>query len=116
MGRKTAILIRRGKDSNLSKTNLLEGELAFTTDKKELFIGSSTGNIKIVNNNISGFMENRIYDPDRSGKVLKAKVADESKFAERAGSARNAEMLGEISKDEVVTKSAITWNQLKGAW
>lgn len=39
------IKIRRGGVANLP--NLEIGEPAFTTDTKELFIGSNTGNVKI---------------------------------------------------------------------
>ncbi len=41
----TLICIRRGSESELKEYTLQEGELGFTTDTHELFIGSSCGNI-----------------------------------------------------------------------
>ncbi len=41
----TLICIRRGTESELKEFTLQEGELGFTTDTHELFIGSSDGNL-----------------------------------------------------------------------
>jgi hypothetical protein len=45
MAEKLHILVRRGLESNLPI--LKDGELGFTSDTKKLFIGSTTGNIRI---------------------------------------------------------------------
>lgn len=45
MAKKVTIQILRGTQSELEDIVLKEGELAFTTDTKRLYIGSDTGNI-----------------------------------------------------------------------
>ncbi|ACL75455.1 hypothetical protein [Ruminiclostridium cellulolyticum] len=42
---KTLICIRRGTKSELKEIVLQEGELGFTTDTHELYIGSDCGNL-----------------------------------------------------------------------
>lgn len=42
---KTLICIRRGTQSELEGCRLEEGELGFTTDTHQLFIGSGSGNL-----------------------------------------------------------------------
>ncbi len=41
----TLICIRRGTESELKEFVLQEGELGFTTDTHQLFIGSNCGNL-----------------------------------------------------------------------
>ena len=41
------IQIKRGLESNINKSNLLQGELAVTTDSNKLYVGTSKGPIQL---------------------------------------------------------------------
>lgn len=71
MGRKVLIQIRRGIESNIGTLTI--GELGFCTDSNKLYIGSSTGNILLVNTQTSGDMTKSVYDTNNDGIVDKAK-------------------------------------------
>lgn len=42
------IKIKRGLSTNINSITLAEGELAFTTDTNELYIGTNSGNKKLT--------------------------------------------------------------------
>ena len=47
------IQIKRGLESNINKSNLLQGELAVTTDSNKLYVGTSKGPIQLNKDNES---------------------------------------------------------------
>lgn len=100
MSRETLIKIRRGVVANIHKASLAEGELAFTTDEKKLYIGTSTGNIQI-SEQFKGDMKKSIYDVNGNG------IVDEAEDSRR---------LQGCSAGEFVKKEVFTWNHLKGVW
>ena len=72
MARKVLIQIRRGLESNIGTLGI--GELGFCSDSNKLYIGSSTGNILLVNTQTSGDMTKSVYDTNNDGVVDKAKT------------------------------------------
>ena len=42
------ILLKRGLSTNINSTVLTVGELAITTDTHELYVGTSSGNVKLL--------------------------------------------------------------------
>ncbi|MFJ5771393.1 hypothetical protein [Psychrobacillus sp. NPDC093180] len=74
MARKVLIQVRRGLEADLGI--LADGELGFCTDKdnKKIYIGSSEGNILLINAETSGDMTKSIYDTNNDGVVDRAKT------------------------------------------
>lgn len=81
MPRKVLIQIRRGTEAELSGITLAPGELGFTTDTNKLFIGTTAGNVLLVNVSTAGDMLKSVYDTDNDGKVDAAEVADSTPWA-----------------------------------
>lgn len=99
MSRNVLITVRRGTEAQLSNVTLAEGELGFTVDTHNLFMGSKAGNILITGESPSGSMLKSIYDTDNDGIV---------------DTANNAYKLGGYSPSDFILKGARSWNQLKG--
>lgn len=91
------ILIRRGLRSQIP--NLSEGELGFTTDTKELFIGTSVGNklfaakdqvSKVTSNTTNGYINVdgvslKVYDDSTLKTLLDSKASTELATANNSG-------------------------------
>lgn len=80
------IKVKRGLEANLSSITLGDGEFAFTTDTKKLYVGLAGTKILLVNTSSNGDMQKNIYDTNNDGTVDYAKTVT----------------------------GPVTWNQLKG--
>lgn len=61
------IQIKRGLESNINKSNLLQGELAVTTDSNKLYVGTSKGPIQL-NKDDESLVTIDYYETDESKK------------------------------------------------
>lgn len=61
------IQIKRGLESNINKSNLLQGELAVTTDSNKLYVGTSKGPIQL-NKDDESLVIIDYYETDESKK------------------------------------------------
>lgn len=111
MARKVLIQIRRGLEIAIG--TLAIGELGYCTDTSKLYIGTAGGNVLLVATQSGGDMLKSIYDTNNDGKVDYASVADSILWSGVTGKPA-AYPPSAHSHPEYMSKSALTWNQLKG--
>jgi len=102
MARKVLIQVRRGLESDMGKLDV--GEMGFTTDNHKLYIGSSIGNVLLVNTQTSGDMTKSIYDINNDGIIDRAKIAE------------SVEWIDILNKPIEVETQKFTWGKLTGGF